>query len=127
MSAEYVYDGLGRRAICEYGYPDSGGGNLTSYYLVYDGVKPIEKRSLVDNHVMERYYHGPGLNNPLRVDKFAANGVLAGSYDLICDDRGTVIGVVNATTGQIIEKLFYNSTGLCKAYYANGMPKTHPQ
>ena len=34
------------------------------------------------------------------------------------------MGVINDATGQIIEKLRYNSTGLCKSYAVDGTTET---
>ena len=46
------------------------------------------------------------------------NGTLDKTYLPILDDRGTLMGVADEN-GVLIEKLYYNSTGLIKSYDAN--------
>jgi hypothetical protein len=41
----------------------------------------------------------------------------------LTDDRGTVMDLADAATSQVVEKLYYNSTGLCKAYDGSGNAK----
>ena len=48
------------------------------------------------------------------------DGNLDTTYLPIIDDRGTLIGVANSD-GELIEKLYYNSTGVMKSYQADGV------
>ncbi len=69
-----------------------------------------------------RYYYADGTNKPFLVDDFSdtfpANNIL------LTDDRGTVMGVTD-TSGTLLEKLYYNTSGLCRSYDAAVPPNLH--
>ncbi|MCF7982593.1 MAG: HNH endonuclease, partial [Pseudomonadales bacterium] len=75
-------------------------------------------------------YYEAGINKPALVEKYDATG-LEGAYVPLTDDRGTVVGVYdvkvgNSTCGQLVEKLHYNATGLCKSFDPNGLENLTP-
>ena len=119
---DYLYDGFGRR-VAKIAADDDPANPLTSSVFiatVYDDVAPIEER-LFDSTPLSRYYYGRGLTDLVLVDKYSKNDqdeTVINSYVPIRDDRGTIVGVADSD-GNIIEKLYYNSTGLCKSYYLN--------
>lgn len=53
------------------------------------------------------------------IQTFKADGSEEEVYRLVCNDRGSVIGVVNKA-GTVVEMLHYSSSGLCKSYYLDG-------
>ncbi len=65
-----------------------------------------------------RYYYEDGVNKPFLVDDFS--GFPAYNV-LLTDDRGTVMGVTD-TSGALLEKLYYNTSGLCRSYDATVTP-----
>jgi len=127
QSVYYLYDALGRRVATFYSGQDSG---WEDFLTIYDGVTPIEERYF-DGSLKRRFYYEEGVNKLALVEIYNGQATPQGAYIPITDDRGTVMGVVDATTGsstngQIIEKLYYNSTGLCKSFDRNGQPNIDP-
>ncbi len=59
--------------------------------------------------LVRRYYYEGGINKLAMVEDSA------NTYVPLIDDRGTLMGAAN-TSGTVIEKLYYNATGLCKSY-----------
>lgn len=88
---------------------------------VYDGFMVIEERNLESSGtLLRRYYYEDGIN----MLAFIEDNVESKDYAVLTDDRGSVMGLVDASTTSIVEKLYYNSTGLCKAYTSGGTAKT---
>ncbi len=102
----YYYDALGRRVRAD--YADQASAKEDVVY-VYDGYALIEQRSYSTGVLKQRYYYEAGINTLAMVE------TLGTTYVPLLDDRGTLMGVADGT-GQVIEKLYYNSSGLCKAF-----------
>ena len=102
----------------------TGGANLDTVkwadrVLVYDGVSLIEERTLSDGVLQDRYYYEDGLHRLALIQTGATE------YVPLIDERGTVMGLTN-TTGLVQEKLYYNSTGLMKAFDGLDVEKHAP-
>ena len=121
----YSYDPLGRRVLVKY-YGDENApykNQWRSFITVYNGFLPIEE--LYVNYqgsiagVKAKYFY----DNAGRLVKAELDTDFDGVLDQTCltilDDRGTLIGVANES-GELIEKLYYNSTGLMKSYSPDG-------
>ena len=116
----YYYDAFGRRVAHKY----TGGVNLDTVkwadrVLVYDGTAVIEEHTLSDGLLQDRYYYEDGLHRLALVKTGATE------YVPLIDERGTVMGLTN-TTGTVQEKLYYNSTGLIKAFDGLDVEKHAP-
>ncbi len=84
--------------------------------LVYDGVAVIEERDLENSgSLLCRYYYEDGINKPALIETGA------GTCIPLTDDRGSVMGVTD-TSGTLLEKLYYNTSGLCRSYDATVTP-----
>ncbi|MCF7957145.1 MAG: RHS repeat-associated core domain-containing protein [Phycisphaerae bacterium] len=101
--------------------------------MVYDGVKLIEERyydhATLAGKLIRRYYYEEGINKLAMIEEYFGATTPANVYIPLTDERGTLMGVIdgksgNATYGQIIEKLYYNSTGLCKSFSGSGGENT---
>ena len=131
QSVYYLYDVMGRRVAYFYTGQDSGWEN---FMVIYDGVTPIEESYITDDGLngktKRRFYYEEGINQLALVEVYNYDGSFnltsISSYIPLTDDRGTVMGVVDASTGLIIEKLYYNSTGLCKSFDGSDQPITDP-
>ncbi|HYD38680.1 MAG TPA: RHS repeat-associated core domain-containing protein, partial [Allosphingosinicella sp.] len=100
--ASLVYDPLGRLAQL------SGGAAGTTHFL-YDGNDLIAEYS-GSGTLLRRYVHGPGADEPVAVYEGAALGVAGRRYTLP-DERGSIIGLVNANgTPSVINT--YDSWGI---------------
>lgn len=123
----YLYDALGRRVARNYSDQANGWENIIT---IYDGVVPIEERYTSgdnDDEIKRRFYYEDGINKVALVEIYDGQTTPQHSYVPLTDDRGTVVGVVdvtNPTTPAIVEKLYYNSTGLCKSFDGSGNEKT---
>jgi RHS repeat-associated protein len=118
----YLYDALGRRVARLYEGQEAG--TWPDERVVYDGLQPIEERSLDGSTVFRRYWNPPAVTAPLVVEEnLDLNSTVDGSgdaqYALLTDDRGTVMGVAGPT-GALVEKLFYNATGVAKSASPGG-------
>ncbi len=51
-----------------------------------------------------------------------ADGLGLNEYIALTDDRGTIMGTADAATGDVIERIHYNSTGIAKVYDAADEP-----
>ncbi len=112
---EYLYDALGRRVAMKYTGQSSGWDDVM---LVYDGYMVIEERNLDDSgNLVRSYYYESGINKLAMVEEGA------NTYVPLIDDRGTLMGAAN-TSGTVIEKLYYNATGLCKSYNGSDIENT---
>jgi hypothetical protein len=115
---QYIYDAYGRRVAAFY---EDRANLLPDVMRVYDGYQMIEERLFDDGSLKSRYYYEEGINKLALMEEYNSAGAIT-AYIPITDDRGTLMGVANAS-GQIIEKLYYNSTGLCKAFTGAGVEK----
>jgi RHS repeat-associated protein len=86
--ASLVYDPLGRLVQV------SGGAAGTTHFL-YDGDKLIAEYNGA-GALLRRYVHGPGADEPVAVYEGSALGTAGRRYTLP-DERGSVIGLVNAS------------------------------
>ena len=120
---------MGRRAAHLYKWPTGQKPILDAdspwqdKQLIYDGYKLVEERYLSGGNagkLIRRYYYEPGINKLATVEVYEGAATAQHTYIPLTDDRGALMGVINDATGQIIEKLHYNSTGLCKSYQADG-------
>jgi len=109
----YRYDAAGRRVAALY----QGTGNTwPDVRYIYDGLSLIEERNLATGTLKRRYYYEDGIHKLALVEDFDNSK----TYVPLTDDRGTIMGVIDVTTTPtLVEKLYYNSTGLCKSYDGN--------
>jgi RHS repeat-associated protein len=124
QSVLYLYDALGRRVARLYDGQEAG--TWPDERVVYDGLQPIEERSLDGSTVFRRYWNPPAVTAPLVVEEnLDGNSTVDGTgdaqYVVLTDDRGTVMGVAGPT-GTLAEKLFYNTTGVAKSTSPAGTP-----
>ncbi len=123
QTVTYLYDSLGRRIARRYSGHDpetDPDGRWADERAVYDGLVLIEERSWDTGDLHRRYFYDNAVNRPVVVqeDKNGNNQVDDSedkTYILITDDRGTLMGVADSS-GAIIEKLYYNSTGLTQSF-----------
>jgi RHS repeat-associated protein len=111
----YYYDALGRRIAYRYeGHSDNK--EWPDVQLVYDGIHLVEERDLATNQPIRLYhYENTQANCPIYIEQDSdGNGTLDQKLIVLTDDRGTVVGLTDLS-GNIVEKIFYNSTGLQKA------------
>jgi RHS repeat-associated protein len=109
------------------------GSGWENFLTLYDGVTPIEERYITDNdpngQTKRRFYYEEGINKlaPVEIYNYDGNHQFTGisSYIPLTDDRGTVMGVVQEGVG-LVEKLYYNSTGLCKSFDGSDQPNLDP-
>ncbi len=99
----YNYDGLGRRIKATF---EDG---RTLDYL-YDGINIV---GIEDSDGPNKYFYYEGVNRLYAMK--IVGGTKAGYYTCITDDRGTLIGIADSD-GNIVEKIYYNATGLCEAH-----------
>ena len=119
----YLYDALGRRVAHLYQGQDESSG-WESRVLVYDGLRLVEERALnpapaTPGPLRRRYYYEDGMNRPALME----DAVQERAFVPLTDDRGTVMGVMEVTDPAapvLLEKLYYNATGLCKSYHYTG-------
>ena len=121
-SVDYFYDAMGRRIAYIY----KGHTNPEEWpdkRLVYDGIHLIEERNLLTGQLLAKYHYENVLANcPLYVERDTNNdGTLDEKLVVITDDRGTVVGLADES-GNIVERAYYNSTGLIKAFDADSNP-----
>jgi RHS repeat-associated protein len=97
---------------------------------VYDGAAVIEEYqfSAGATNILRRYFYDGDVNRPCVVQaNINNNSTIEDSadevYRLISDERGSVLGIVDKA-GNIVEKLHYNTTGLCKSYQADDATAT---
>jgi len=124
-TVRYMYDASGRRVLRTY-----SGGNYSerpgNTRAVYNGVTLIEERTQATSALVRRFTYGTAINELIQVEEDQypknPNGSLTDTNDKIfipvIDDRGTLVGVIDGKSKQLIEKLYYNSTGLVKSYSA---------
>lgn len=96
---------------------------------IYDGVAPIEERfmsGVYDDEIKRRYYYEDGINKLALVECFFGLSSPVFTFVPLTDDRGTVVGVIYTANETVVEKLYYNSTGLCKSFDGSGTPITDP-
>ena len=121
-SVTYKYDGMGRRTAYIYeGHSTQGLENDTwpNVRLVYDGVHIIQERRFDDNTLLKAYFYEAGINRPVLMKTYQADGVTVDKeITLITDDRGSLVGCYE--NGSVVEKIYYNSTGLQKVYDSEG-------
>jgi len=120
----YIYDALGRRIARHYSgatdHPYSA--PWPDERIVYSGLRPVEERAIQEPGfsnpatLLRRYVYEPGYNVPCLVLENDA------AYNLLYDDRGTILGVTDATTGELLEKLYYNTTGIITSHCPGGTP-----
>jgi len=116
-TVQYRYDAAGRRVAAIYEGESSADWPDVRY--LYDGLSLIEERRLDDDALLRRYYYEGPINKLALVEVFNGAATLENAYVPLTDDRGTIMGVIDVTDPQnitLIEKLYYNSTGLCKSY-----------
>ena len=91
--------------------------------LVYDGIHLIEERHLHTGQLIAKYHYENTMSNcPLYVERDTnGDGTLDEKLIVITDDRGTVVGLADES-GNIVERTYYNSTGLIKAFDVNANP-----
>lgn len=92
-------------------------------YQVKDGIHLIEERHLHSGQLIAKYHYENAMSNcPLYVERDTDNnGTLDQKLIVITDDRGTVVGLADES-GNVVERAFYNSTGLIKGFDASGNP-----
>ncbi len=112
----YLYDALGRRVLADYRDQASSRNDII---FVYDGYALIEQR-FSTGALKQRYYYEEGINRLALVE--TGSGII---YIPLLDDRGTLMGVADAA-GAIVEKLYYNSTGLCRSFSGSGVENVRP-
>ena len=115
-SVTYFYDAMGRRIAYIYdGHSDSQ--EWPDKRLVYDGIHLIEERHLMSGQIIAKYHYENAMSNcPLYVERDTnSDGTLDEKLVVITDDRGTVVGLADES-GNIVERAFYNSTGLIKGF-----------
>ena len=124
-TVQYRYDAASRRVAAIYEGESSADWPDTRY--IYDGLSLIEKRRLDDDALIRRYYYEGPINKLALVEVFNGAATLENAYVPLTDDRSTIMGVVDVTTAGspvLVEKLYYNSTGLCKSYLYNPANQT---
>jgi RHS repeat-associated protein len=126
-TATYLYDAEGRRVARLYEGQASG---WVSERAVYDGAAVIEEYqfSAGATNILRRYFYDGDVNRPCVVqaninDNTSVEDSADEVYRLIGDERGSVLGIVDKA-GNIVEKLHYNTTGLCKSYQADDSTAT---
>ena len=106
---EYKVDGLGRRvARCLGGACDDAGPNPWTYWLYQDALNPVAE--LEGDQLVARYVYATRGNVPdyiLRADDAGAWQ----TYRVIADQVGTVRLVVNANTGQFVQRRRHDAYG----------------
>ncbi|MBI9019589.1 MAG: hypothetical protein JEZ07_20250 [Phycisphaerae bacterium] len=126
----YIYDACGRRVAKIYDWPAgqrpsnlSANSHWQSKSMAYDGLGLIEERYIIDggaNKPAARYYYEPqSINRLVLTETFNNDGTLKDIFVPIIDDRGTLLAVFGSLEGApftLLEKLYYNSTGLCKSF-----------
>jgi RHS repeat-associated protein len=116
----YSYDAVGRRILYQYSAPINSSFDTTEWYdkrLVYNGIELIEEYNFSTDELMVKYFYESGLNYPISVDR--KEGTVFKSYTVITDDRGSVMGVADENQN-ILEKNYYNTTGLLKCFDNDG-------
>ena len=111
---DYIYDSAGRRVAYIY----SGHTNKADWpniRLVYDGIHVVQEKVLETGKILRAYYYDNSMVNcPVMYEEDTdGDGALDTRKIIITDDRGTVVGLTD-DTGDILEKIFYNTTGLIK-------------
>ena len=68
----------------------------------------------VTDLALYRSYYYEDINHLIMVETGTGN-----KYVPVTDDRGTLVGVINGDTNKLIEKIYYNSTGLSRSFSIN--------
>ena len=105
---KYQYDGLGRRVKAEFHKDQQG--VVRTLDFVYDDWNII---AITDSDGTKKQFYYEGVNRLYAMKIVEADGAET-AYACITDDRGTLMGIAKPD-GTIVEKLYYNATGLCKA------------
>ena len=98
MTVNYKYDGLGRRVEKEV---IGGTTNVTRY--VYDNEDILLELD-GSNNIVARYTHGPGIDEPLVMEKGGQN------YFYHADGLGSITEITNQTGG-VVQRYTYSSFG----------------
>lgn len=93
--ATYRYDGLGRRI------EKNVDGQITRF--LYDGADVLQELA-ADGSVIARYTHGPGVDEPLSVERSGQH------YFFLQDALGSVTAITDAA-GQVVQEYEYDSFG----------------
>jgi RHS repeat-associated protein len=94
-TAKYIYDGLGRRVA-------KNVDNTVTKYL-YDQEDILLELDETDT-ILARYTHGPGIDEPLSLDKDAQ------SYYYIADGLGSIVKLMD-TAGTVVNNYTYDAFG----------------
>ena len=105
---EYVIDGQNRRI------GKKVNGTLVQGFLYQDGLNPVAELDASGN-VVARFVYGTRANVP---DYMVKGGV---TYRIVSDHLGSVRFVVNAATGDIVQKMEYDEFGKVLSDTAPGM------
>jgi RHS repeat-associated protein len=102
LIASYAYDGQGTRIA------KSSGGHTTDYYYDMNG-HILEER--VDGTAMTQYVWGCDNAPVCRLFDVNNNATFAQKLYYTTDAHGSITGMVDASTGQVVERYAYNSYG----------------
>ncbi len=122
----YVYDSMGRRIARLY---EGQTFHWENELAVYDGLKVIEEFNYDKmTHLLRRYFYEAAINQPFMVQADNNDdGALVEGQDLCwilaTDERGSLMGVIDEN-GHILEKMYYNSTGMARPFKENAQPQT---
>jgi len=119
----FKYDPFGRRIKKRVATTQNGQNVVNSYTYVYDKedviidylTKTINNAS--PTHVMKKYVHGPGIDEPLAVDK---DGVL---YYYHADGVGSIVALTNNTEATV-EGYTYETFGKVE-HFGNAVKNTY--
>jgi RHS repeat-associated protein len=102
-SGEYEYDFMGRRI--KRTWTINSVTTITTY--VYNGPQIIAE--YVSGALVRKFIYGPGIDEPLAM--IIPSGGNAGTYWYFYDGLGSVVALVNGSTGAIVERYIYDAFG----------------
>jgi RHS repeat-associated protein len=99
LNAHYRYDALGRRI----GKEVTAGGSTTTTWFIYDNEDILLELD-GNNNITARYTHGPGIDEPLIMEKAGA------SFFYHADGLGSITEITNQA-GSVVQSYTYSSFG----------------
>lgn len=112
--SEYRYGGLGRRIEKSFVF----GLQSEVFRYIYDGEDILMDYDGT-NQLLAYYAHGPGIDEPLIMERFSVIPAQAGIYFYLTDGLGSITELTDST-GQVVQSYLYDSFGNLKVFDDTG-------